>query len=240
MSSNTQAGPPSLARIILVALAVEAAVLAVYLFLAMLILSAGNRVPEIDRQLKESLHQHATQHETIRQGMILLTQLGSTAFLGVLSLVVAVIVWWKDQRVLAVLCMLGIAGGGLFNLVLKGVFERPRPRFEVGGPFVREEYYSFVSGHSMGSTVAYALVAYLLCLVLPKRWQRLTAVALLTLLVLAIGFSRIYLGAHYFTDVIGGFALGTAWVTPLITGIEIMRRRQMVGAATPVQRGGSG
>lgn len=226
MNPGSQAPPPSLARILLIGLAVEVVALSVYLFLAVLIVSAGNRVPGVDQQLKQSLHEHGTEHPTIRQALILLTQMGSTAFLGVLSLVVAGLVWWKNQRVLAILAMLGISGGGLFNLVLKGYFERPRPRFEVGGPFVREEYYSFVSGHSMGSTVAYGLVAYLLCLVLPRAWQRLTAVALLTLLVLAIGFSRIYLGAHYFTDVIGGFALGTAWVTPLITGIEIMRRRQ--------------
>jgi undecaprenyl-diphosphatase len=77
----------------------------------------------------------------------------------------------------------------------------------------------------MGSITAYGLLAYLALRVLHRRWLRVGLVALLASLILAIGFSRVYLGAHYLSDVIGGFALGGAWLTACISGIEVARRR---------------
>lgn len=104
------------------------------------------------------------------------------------------------------LCLLFLGvGEGSLNGFLKWWFGRPRPG-EDYEPMVEEKYFSFPSGHSMGSLCVYGFVAYLLCRHYPGwRWP-VRAVALLT--ILAVGFSRVYLAAHYPGDVAGGFAAG--------------------------------
>ena len=71
----------------------------------------------------------------------------------------------------------------------------------------------------MGSLVAYGLLAYLLTRITPAHFPRRAAIALLAGLVLLIGFSRIYLGAHYLSDVLGAMAEGFAWIALSLTGL---------------------
>jgi membrane-associated phospholipid phosphatase len=86
--------------------------------------------------------------------------------------------------------------------------------------------WGFPSGHSLGSMVGYGLLAYLLVrLVLLRRSARLGVVALAILLVLTIGFSRLYLHAHYLSQVLGGFAFGIFWLSLTITVMEVLLRR---------------
>lgn len=104
------------------------------------------------------------------------------------------------------LCLLGLGvGEGCLNGFFKWWFGRPRPGKDYE-PMVEEKYFSFPSGHSMGSLCVYGFVAYLLVRHFPKwRWPiRLLAASL----VMAVGLSRIYLAAHYPGDVAGGFAAG--------------------------------
>jgi membrane-associated phospholipid phosphatase len=78
----------------------------------------------------------------------------------------------------------------------------------------------------MGSFIAYGMLAYLLVLALPVRRVRIAVVGLLAGLVVLIGFSRIFLGAHWFSDVMGGFAAGGCWLALCISAIEMVRRRR--------------
>jgi undecaprenyl-diphosphatase len=79
----------------------------------------------------------------------------------------------------------------------------------------------------MASLVAYGMLAYLLILGIPVRWLRWVLVSLLALLVLAIGFSRMFLGAHWFSDVVAGYCAATIWLTFCITSVEALRRRRL-------------
>jgi membrane-associated phospholipid phosphatase len=89
---------------------------------------------------------------------------------------------------------------------------------------VVETSYSFPSGHAMESFVAYGMLAYLAVLWL-RTWEaRVAVICGAALLVVLIGFSRMYLGVHYFSDVIAGYAAGGVWLSALITGAETMRR----------------
>ena len=85
--------------------------------------------------------------------------------------------------------------------------------------------WSFPSGHAMGSFVTYGFLAYLLTRVPRVDVPRRTAVAVLAVLVLLIGFSRIYLGAHYLSDVIGGYAAAAVWLTFCILVTDRTQRR---------------
>ncbi len=87
-----------------------------------------------------------------------------------------------------------LVGTGLLNGNLKGFFRRLRPRLPE--PWVTEPGWSLPSGHAMGSFVAYGFLAYLLTRITPAHFPRRKATALLAILVLLIGFSRIYLGVH--------------------------------------------
>jgi membrane-associated phospholipid phosphatase len=119
------------------------------------------------------------------------------------------------------------AGGGLMNAGLKATFERDRPPHALRDAAVTETNESFPSGHSMGSVVGYGMLGYVLVLRQRRPLRRLAVAVALGLLVLLIGASRVYLRAHWFSDVCGGFAVGTVWVTCCISGLEVLRRRRL-------------
>ena len=111
---------------------------------------------------------------------------------------------------------LGVALGGsiALNQAMKLIFERARPQLDWA--HIQTDY-SFPSGHSMNSLVLYLSVALLIWLIRGRR-AGLVAVAGAVILALAIGISRIYLGYHYFTDVVGGFTAGLLWLL-IVAGI---------------------
>jgi membrane protein DedA with SNARE-associated domain/membrane-associated phospholipid phosphatase len=160
--------------------------------------------------------------------------LGSPLLLCVLGLVVAVML--AVNRSWLTLAAWGAALGGtrILGMVLKVAVQRPRP--EPGPSLLHGEGFSFPSGHAMGSLVAYGMLAYLLLAFWVKRRViRMGVVAVLSVLVVAIGLSRLYLGTHCFSEVIGGYAAGLLWLSACITGLEIARRQR--GTARSSQRG---
>jgi membrane-associated phospholipid phosphatase len=77
----------------------------------------------------------------------------------------------------------------------------------------------------MGSLVAYGMLAYLLIREGHRHGQRVAVIGCSVLLILLIGLSRMYLGVHYFSEVIGGYAAGMVWLAACISGLEVVRRR---------------
>lgn len=149
------------------------------------------------------------------------THLGDTWLVTALSVAGAAGLWFRRRRILLAGWIAAFAGGALLNLALKAVFRRERP--ELGEPLIAALGWSFPSGHAMGATVAYGMIAYLLVL----RFGRAPApaiVAAATALVLSVGFSRVYLGVHYLSDILGGFLAGIAWVAVCASAMEIARR----------------
>jgi membrane-associated phospholipid phosphatase len=109
------------------------------------------------------------------------------------------------------------AGGGLLNTVLKLVVHRPRPPYAAG--FLHHASWSFPSGHAMGSLIGYGMLAYAVTLLwIHRRSAQLSVVLVAALLIVAIGLSRLYLGVHYFSDVVGGYAAGVLWLSACISG----------------------
>ena len=137
------------------------------------------------------------------------TFLGS--YKGVISLTVITIIimlvnrkWWET-----IFFILAVAGSHLFNDLLKWLFHRARPTIH---PIITETGYSFPSGHSMSSIAIYGMLMFFLVLFFKKRWAKVTTVIVLSLIILLIGISRIYLGVHYPSDVIAGYTAGGTWL----------------------------
>ena len=153
---------------------------------------------------------------------LVVTALGSIEAIALVSLVGAV-VFGAWRRWLLFGTWLIAAGGSVgLLLLLKALFARPRPYFE--RPLLLEAYYSFPSGHAMEAVVLYGMLAYLAVLALRTWWARAAIVFGTSLLVLLIGFSRMYLGVHYFSDVVAGFAAGGVWLSICIMAMKFVRR----------------
>jgi membrane-associated phospholipid phosphatase len=163
------------------------------------------------------------------------TEKGESIFVGVswlgsemlVPLVAVAAVILLRRRAWQRLALLLIASVGVWplNMLLKIAFHRARPSFAI--EFVTDGSFSFPSGHAMESIVIYGVVAFLLVERYPSR-RTVVRIAWLSLAAL-IGFSRLYLGVHYISDVLAGFAAGFVWLFTCVTGYRFAERRR-VGA----------
>ena len=160
------------------------------------------------------------------------THLADTATLTVLCIAGMLALLWLRRRWLALLVVVAIAGNALLNTTLKAIFARARPLHDPTESLVRG--FSFPSGHSSGAVVAYGMLAYVLIRCLsPARAARfrLPLVLAATALAFTIGCSRIFIQAHFATDVLAGFASGSAWLAVCIGSAEWLRHDRQARAA---------
>jgi undecaprenyl-diphosphatase len=152
-----------------------------------------------------------------------ITLCGSVAFLTIVSVAFAIYFFvrraWNRLLVLAITML----GGSLLNVVLKHFFQRQRPVLE--NPIVTLSSYGFPSGHTMGSTLLYGLLALIAARFIRSASGRAAVFALAIIWIALIGLTRIYLGAHYLTDVIAAIAAGSAWLAVCWTTAETFRKR---------------
>jgi membrane protein DedA with SNARE-associated domain/membrane-associated phospholipid phosphatase len=173
-----------------------------------------------DLAVATALHDLAT--PPLTTFFLIVTALGSIETIALVSLLGAVVFGVRRRWLYLGTWLAAVAGSAALNQLLKALFGRPRPYFE--HPLVLETSYSFPSGHAMESLVLYGMLAYFAVLTL-KTWRTRTAIVFGTgLLVLLIGFSRLYLGVHYFSDVVAGYAAGGVWLSTCITAMEFARR----------------
>jgi undecaprenyl-diphosphatase len=176
-----------------------------------------------DLSLADWTHAHATPvgYSVARA----LSILGSPAVLAVPAVVVAVILVARRQWIVLLGWVAAFAGGSVLNWALKRIIQRPRPLY--GAAFLHGESFSFPSGHVLGSLIGYGMLAYVIVtLWAERRRTKALVITAAAVLVVAIGLSRLYLGVHYFSDVVGGFAAGTVWLAACISGLEIARRHR--------------
>jgi membrane-associated phospholipid phosphatase len=121
------------------------------------------------------------------------------------------------------LWVVAIAGGAVLDEVLKLSFQRARP--SVASEFIHGGSWSFPSGHAMNSLVGYSMLAFLLREHVTNARVRVLIALAAALLIVAIGFSRLYLGVHYLSDVTAGYFAGGAWVLACVTAERYARTR---------------
>jgi undecaprenyl-diphosphatase len=140
-----------------------------------------------------------------------LTSLGDSRLLVVLALVLGAVLWWRGARWLAALPLFAVASGALLSYGIKLLVARPTTWFPLWGRLTTTDD-SFPSGHAVQTMVFYGLVATLALQWPPlARWRWLVVGATVALVAL-IGYTRVYLGNHWPTDVVGGWLLGWVWL----------------------------
>ncbi|WP_201596866.1 phosphatase PAP2 family protein [Psychrobacter vallis] len=148
----------------------------------------------------------------------LITEMGSVWFLTSLSVLVVLWLWFKVKDKWGVFFfIIAMGGNGALNWILKQVYERGRPSINEAIDAIG---FSFPSGHSMGSLVFYGFIFYLVVRSAQKKSMKIMAFIFLGTLILLIGMSRIYLGAHFPSDVIAGFLAGTVWLILCLLALE--------------------
>ena len=202
-------------------LGVSFVLLLVFAAIAQSVLSRS-AIVEFDLDLAEALHAGAT------SGGIafwyLVTRVGTLPAVAVGGVGFAVACASRRGWLPLAGWLAGLAGSELLAWALKYAIHRERPVFEVA--YAREPTFSFPSSHVLGALVGYGLIVYFVaCLTKSRLWRTAAAVGAATL-VLAVGFSRLYLGLHFFSDVVGGLAAGAVWLTACVTALEVARQRQ--------------
>lgn len=153
-----------------------------------------------------------------------ITALGSTALLVLFALVAVGLLLMLNKRLSALLLVVGLAGGLALSEGLKAVFERERPPLEYQS--VHTLNASFPSGHALLSAVFYLTLGVMLTRAFPSRRLKAYVIGVAILMTLLVGTSRIYLGAHWATDVFAGWCVGAAWAMALWLVSYTVERRQ--------------
>ena len=173
-------------------------------------------IVSFDRAVAGWLHAHETGFATDVVSTV--TQLGGATVLLAITLVASVALVLARRFAHAALMGAALAGGEALNMALKAAFERPRPAFS--DPIATASGFSFPSGHAMVSLTVYGALAFVILATTKSRRARVLVLATAAALVLAIGFSRLYLGVHYVSDVLAAYGAGVAWL--MLCGLTLV------------------
>jgi undecaprenyl-diphosphatase len=155
-----------------------------------------------------------------------LTALGGVAFLSLLTLAVVGFLWLRKMYGAATLVIVATLGGLVVSSILKWFFERPRP--DIVPHLARVYTSSFPSGHSMLSATVFLTLGTLLARFVHERRLKAYFLIVAVVLTMLVGVSRVYLGVHYPTDVLAGWAAGLAWAVACWLVARLLQHRGAV------------
>jgi membrane-associated phospholipid phosphatase len=182
----------------------------------------GDPIVRWDVEFARWLHEHSS--GPIVQFFKIVTLAGNAAVLAVIVIAIAFALVRRGLANDAALVLLAFGGASVVNALLKLIFHRPRPELA----FVHLDTYSFPSGHAAASSATFATLAYLLARrrssTAARIWIGLGAAAAIAL----VGFSRLYLGAHYLSDVLAGISFGVAWAAASLLVYTLYGEREVL------------
>ena len=160
--------------------------------------------------------------DSLNHLMLFITYLakGETIVIGVILASIILFLFKKKAYLYSLL--ISVIGGQIFVWIIKNIIERPRPPLTEA--LVTETSYSFPSGHSFVAVTFYGLLFFFISQSVKKRYQKNLSLIIGLILIILVGFSRIYLGAHWPSDVLASYASGLAWLTIIITTNKIKRK----------------
>lgn len=193
-----------------------------FAFLVFEVLAKGP-ITRMDSSVANWMNGWVHGHPWLVSTLQVISMFGVPLWLGVLVTAGSMYALWRGRLRLAVFLVVTVVGGGLVDTFVKVLVNRPRP--VVDHPIDTALGKSFPSGHAMSSILTYGALLLVFLPVLQRRWRHL-AVGGALLLVLAIGSSRLLLGVHFVSDVVGGYVLGAAWLLAATAVFEIWRKEE--------------
>jgi membrane-associated phospholipid phosphatase len=216
LGSGRRAAPRDLA----VATLTFSAAVAAFAWIAAMVVTGG-AVTAIDASVATWLHMHAM--HPVTEAMIVISFLGAPSTLTAVTVVLCVMLSRnRDYHRMVALATL-VLGGNLLNYGLKLLIHRDRPPFE--DPLLTLPTYSFPSGHAMASTVFYGFVVACVLTETQPRHRRHALIAAGILMIGLVCLSRLYLGVHYVSDILGGILEAIAWSTLVLNALRVLRGR---------------
>lgn len=178
------------------------------LFIALTAIILSNKIKTIDNIIKSFVIE--IREDSLTNFMTIITNIGSAYSLIIISIILLIIIKRKQiPKIISINLLLVF----LISHITKIIIRRPRP---IGINLINATGYSFPSGHSMVSMAYFGFIAYLIYKYINNKILKVILISLIFIIVILIGFSRIYLGVHYFSDVIGGFLLSTTYLMVFI------------------------
>jgi undecaprenyl-diphosphatase len=238
-----RANPPSLSPRALAVAGAAAFVVAAALFLALAWQVRQGEGPVLAFDVRVSAWMEARHGSLLVAFFLAVTHLNSVAAIAGWSVAFAVVLARLREGYWMMTLGLAVAGGMVLNWLLKAFFERLRPQFE--NPLVHLESFSFPSGHTAASVVFYGVLAAFLVSRFHEPWRRVACVAGAIGAVALVAASRVYLGAHYLSDVLAAMGSSTVWLVLCLAGGHavvrgrLKRRWLLVAAAALLAAVGS-
>jgi len=209
-------------------------VVAIYGFMELADEVMDNETQHLDEMIVRFFRNPTDMHEAIGPWWLTpaaldITALGGTTVLILVVLITLGFLWLAKKRRILFLVAAAAIGGQIFNSVLKHSFMRPRP--SVVPHLTEVQTSSFPSGHSMMSAVIYLTLGVLISRLMVRPVVRFYIMAVACTLTVLVGLSRVFLGVHYPTDVVAGWAAGLAWALLCLLVARILQRRGTVERA---------
>jgi undecaprenyl-diphosphatase len=184
----------------------------------------STRLVLLDAKVTAWLHAHAS--PPLTAFFLAVTNLNSPLAIALMSIVFALVLAKMREWHWILTLVLAVGGGEVLNVLLKHAYERARPVFD--HPLVELMSYSFPSGHTAGAVLFYGVLAAFLVSRFHDRRLRAAFVIGAIVAVALVGFSRMYLGAHYLSDVLAAACSSTAWLVLCLSAVHHLVRRKMV------------
>lgn len=166
---------------------------------------------------------HSFANPTLDGIMRFITRFNDPSTVTVIAIAVLAILVWRHYDSEAQIFVIDCLGGVVLSYGLKSVFGKVRP--DLWKSAIEDLSFSYPSGHALGSTVLYGFIAYLVASRYPQFSLLIYVGAIF--LIGAIGLSRLYLGVHWPTDIIGGYGIGFVWLTFCITMLKLKKMKQL-------------
>lgn len=186
------------------------------------LLISDQKIIQFDRAIINSVQ--GLESTFLTKVMKFFTFIGSAPFVIMLSLLLLFFLYKVlHHRFELILFVAAIAGSAILNGILKHLFQRVRPDFH---RLINIEGYSFPSGHAMNAFTVYSIISFLLWRHIPSKLGRVMLILFSIVMILTIGVSRIYLGVHYPSDIVGGYFASGFWVTTAIMFFQYYQEKR--------------
>jgi membrane-associated phospholipid phosphatase len=202
--------------------------------IAVAVESAWDPFRKLDQNTASYLHDHAAGHPLVIKTLLRVSEVGGPTPARVLIAVIAVVLWVRGARRLALWAASTMIAGAVLDTGLKTLVDRTRPHLP--NPFAHAPGASFPSGHAMTSALACGIIVLIL---LPLVGRVGTAVVwtVAALIVFAVGYSRVALGVHWVTDVVGAWLLAVALLAATVSAFQTWRVEHGLRPARPATEG---